>query len=261
MSEQTVDFVLDTYNSLCLQDITRDMRGDNLDDSGKIRSFGCGQKTPSNFLNLLKFTNYKKAFWHFFYHEIQKNEYANIFDHKVFYCSVDNECICLQCDEEGMLQVDVHDLYGTHDEADTRVAFHAVHVEQLNPGNIVIRCNDTDILIIMLSNIQKFSQSHVWLDMGLDYNNSHTFINVKRTADKLNFTQALPGIYAFTGCDYTPAFFRQGKKRPIEIMLKSVLFINTFNKMGEEYLSDEDIDAVESFTCSYVWLQQINIYK
>ena len=63
---------------------------------------------------------------------------------------------------------DVHDLYGAHDEADTRVAFHAVHVEQLNPGNIVIRCNDTDILIIMLSNIQKFSQSYVWLDKGLD---------------------------------------------------------------------------------------------
>ena len=48
-------------------------------------------------------------------------------------------------------------LYGAYDEADTHVAFHAVHVEQLNPGNIVIRCNDTDILIIMLSNIQEFS--------------------------------------------------------------------------------------------------------
>ena len=65
-----------------------------------------------------------------------------------------------------MLQVEiVHGLYGTDDEADTRLALHAAHVEQMNPGNIVIRCNDTDILIIMLSNIQKFSQSHVWLDM------------------------------------------------------------------------------------------------
>ena len=56
---------------------------------------------------------------------------------------------------------DVHDLYGAHDEADTRVTFHVVHVEQLNPDNIVVRCNDTDILIIILSNIQEFSQSHV----------------------------------------------------------------------------------------------------
>ena len=251
--------MLDTYNSPCLKDTTRDIRDDNLDDSDKIYSFGSGQKAPSNSLNLLKYSNFKKAFLRFFYQEIQKNDYANIFDHKVFYCSVANECICLQCDEEGMLQVEnVHDLYGAHDETDTRVAFHAVHVEQLNPGNIVIRCNDTDILIIMLSNIQKFSQSHVWLDMGLDYN-SRIFIDVKGTADKLNFIQALPRIYAFTGCDYTPAFFRKSKKRPIEIMLKSVLFINSFNKMGEVDLSDEDIDEI--LYILYVWLQQMNIYK
>ena len=132
----------------------------------------------------------------------------------------------------------------------------------MSPDNIVIRCNDTDILIIMLSNIQKFSQNHLWLDMGLDYNNSRrTFIDVEGTAGKLNFIQALPEIYVFTGCDYTHAFFRKGKKRRIEIMLKSVLFINTFNKMGEEDLNDEDIDAIESFTCSmfgYSKLTSIN---
>ena len=48
---------------------------------------------------------------------------------------------------------------GTHDEAHIRVAFHAVHVEHLNPSNTLIRCYDIDILIIMLLNIQKFSQS------------------------------------------------------------------------------------------------------
>ena len=127
ISKERVDFVLDTYNSPCLKDITRDIRGDNLDDSNKIYTFGSGQKTPSNFLNLLKYSNFKKAFLRFFYQEIQKNEFANIFDHKVFYCSVGNECICLQCDEEGMLQVeDVHDLYGIQGEADTSVAFHTV---------------------------------------------------------------------------------------------------------------------------------------
>ena len=97
--------------------------------------------------------------------------------------------------------------------------------------------------------------------MGLDYSNSRTCIDVKGTADKLSFIRALPGIYAFTGCDYTPAFLRKGKKRSIEIMLKSVLFINTFNKMEEEDLTDEDIDEIESFTCSmfgYSKLTSIN---
>ena len=60
MSEQRVDFVLDTYNSPCLKDITRDIRGDNLDDSDEIYCFDSGQKTPSNFFNLLKYSNFKK---------------------------------------------------------------------------------------------------------------------------------------------------------------------------------------------------------
>ena len=44
-------------------------------------------------------------------------------------------------------------------------------------------------------------------------------------------------------------------------MLKSDLFIITFNKMGEEDLIDEYIDALESFTCSmfgYSKLTSIN---
>ena len=50
MSEQRVDFVLNTYNSPCLKDNTRDIQGEDLDDSYEIYSFGSGQKTPSNFL-------------------------------------------------------------------------------------------------------------------------------------------------------------------------------------------------------------------
>ena len=72
--------------------------------------------------------------------------------------------------------------------------------------------------------------------MGLDYNNSFSFINVKGTAEKLNYIQALPEIYTFNGCDYTPAFFKKDKKHPIEIILKSDLLINSFLKMGEEDL-------------------------
>ena len=96
--------------------------------------------------------------------------------------------------------------------------------------------------------------------MGLDYNNSRTFIDVKGTTDKLNYIQVLPGVYTFTGCNYTPAFFRKGK-----IMLKSDLFTNTFNKMGED-LIDKDIDVLESFhalclvTANYYLLMRQYIY-
>ena len=108
----------------------------------------------------------------------------------------------------------------TRDEANICVAFHSSHIEQLNSDNTFIKCYDKEILIIFLFNIQKFNQSYVWLDMGLDYNNSRTFIYVKETADKQNYIPALPGICTFTGCDYTPALFK--KKRPIEIILSQI---------------------------------------
>ena len=44
-------------------------------------------------------------------------------------------------------------------------------------------------------------------------------------------------------------------------MLKSDLFINAFNKMGQEDLVEEDNDVLESFTCSifgYSKLASIN---
>ena len=46
----------------------------------------------------------------------------------------------------------VPELHGDHLEADTRVEFHAKHADEVNAGNIVIRANDTDIMVILITN-------------------------------------------------------------------------------------------------------------
>ena len=262
MSKHRVDLVFDTYNSPCIKDIARDARGDDLDDSEEVYNFGRGQKTPTNFLTLLKYSNFKREFLDFFYHEIRNQEYANILAQKVLYCSVDNDCIYLYCDDDGVLQMkDVPELYGDHDEADTRVAFHAMHAEANGPGKTVIRCNDTDILVIFLTNIHKFIETSIWLDSGLDYDSSRVMIDVKATAEKMDYLKALPGIYSFTGCDYTPAFYNKGKKRPFNIMLKSAKYKEIFSKFGEENLTEDDMKVLESYACSmfgYHKLESIN---
>ena len=43
---------------------------------------------------------------------------------------------------------EVPDLFGSHHEADIRVIFHAAHADNHNPGNIVVRENDADILTL-----------------------------------------------------------------------------------------------------------------
>ena len=86
-------------------------------------------------------------------------------------------------------------------------------------------------------------------------------IDVKATAEKMDYLKALPGIYSFTGCDYTPAFFRKGKKRPFNIMIKSAKYTEIFGKFGEQELTEDDIKVVESYVCSmfgYHKLKSIN---
>ena len=264
MTKSRADLCFDTYKSPCIKDITRELRADGYveDDDDEIYTFGSGQKTPKNWSTLLKSSRYKNGFLRFFFTEIRNQEYGNIIGNKVLYVSVDNECICLKNDVDGqLLMSECLELYGDHDEADTRMAFHADHSEKHHPGNIVIRCNDTDVLIIMLANVRHFTNSHIWLDVGLDYNNSRHYVDVKATSENIEYVKALPGIYSYSGCDYIPSFMRKGKKRPIKMMLKSELFLDVFTRLGDRELTDDDMSAIEEYTCSlfgYPKIENIN---
>ena len=65
--------------------------------------------------------------------------------------------------------------------------------------------------------------------MGLSYNNSRKIIDVQTTGEKIDYVQALPGIYMHSPA-FTAAFFKKGKKRPIEMMSKAAQLVNVFSK-------------------------------
>ena len=222
MSRQRADLVFDIYNSPSLKDIERDKRCE--EDSIDPYNFG-----SNNFHELLKFSSFKKCFLIFFYGEIRNQDYANIIGHHEIFCSVDNECTKLSCDGKGyLLHENVFDLYGNHDEADTKVTFHAHHASENGPKDIVVRCNDTDILVIHVMNSQYFQYSHVWIDIGLDSGNSRRYIDIINGSTKLNYLSALPGIYAITGCDYITAFFNKGKMKAIQLIKENSFFVCFF---------------------------------
>ena len=65
--------------------------------------------------------------------------------------------------------------------------------------------------------------------------------NTRRTIDITNLAQhlgsdvyaALPGLHAFTGCDFTAAFMREGKSRPYDIMVSDASFLTAFSSLGK----------------------------
>ena len=72
----------------------------------------------------------------------------------------------------------IPELFGDYLESNTRVMFHAKYADTKVPGIVIIRGNETDIFIVLLANVQMLSQSHLWLDRGLDCDNTLNYVDI-----------------------------------------------------------------------------------
>ena len=127
--------------------------------------------------------------------------------------------------------------------------FYAKNADRIDTGNIVVWANDTDIAVILTLNIHHMN-SGVWYDSGYNYGNSRECINIKKLVCNVKNVSSLPGLYAFLGNDYTPAFFGKGKVKPMQIAVKKEKFANAFSKLGEGEMSHEVFSIIEEYVCS-----------
>ena len=115
---------------------------------------------------------------------------------------------------------------GSHEEADTLLAFHASSVAR----NAMIRASDTDVSVILqgmigrhLTSQRPTAYSCIIMDCGSGNISRH--IDISSIANALEAKQkrraaAMPGPHAFTGSDFTIAFYRKGKIKPREVLEK-----------------------------------------
>jgi len=85
----------------------------------------------------------------------------------------------------------------SHEEAGTKIVRHVQHFD----STIWIRCSDTDVLIIMLRNIDSFVQ--IYMKIGVVAILYKCYININKLYDILgkSLCMSLPGFHAFTSCD------------------------------------------------------------
>ena len=88
---------------------------------------------------------------------------------------------------------------------------YALHADGDNRGNIFVRANDTDVAVILVYSVKFIENSNMWYDSGIDSNKSNEYLDVTKLHKSIDYVDALPGIYAFTGNNYTPTFYRNGK--------------------------------------------------
>ena len=125
----------------------------------------------------------------------------------------------------------------------------------------MIRASDTDVLVILLGMIGRHLTSQrptayscIIMDCGSV--NSRRHIDVISIANALakrkqkGLAAAMPGLHAFTGSDFTTAFYMKGKIKPREVLENDTegTLILFFSRIVSEDQPDQS--KVEEFTCS-----------
>ena len=244
-----MDFVADTYKSPSIKDCERISRGTGC--ATKIT--GPEQRRPNDFQKAMKSAFFKESLLEFLSEEWKKDVYATLLGTCKLYFGFANSCLLYEASSGKTTSKTVAEMACIHEEADTRIVWHLTHcTKEEGCRSVVVRSSDTDVLVVLLFHSLAYDVS-LWMDVGNSGTNSRRFINIKDLRIYLGaeVCRALPGLHAFTGCDYTAAFSRKGKIRPFEIALKSNRYLDAFGNLGESHeISDKTSADMESFVCS-----------
>ncbi len=252
---EEVHIICDTYtNEPSIKDYTRQIRGAS-DRTYHIS--GPAQRRPADFSKALQSKSFKTSFINFLAVEWSSSNYVNIIDGHTLYYAFENKCQQYQV-TEGILETKlISELECCHEEADTRLVYHARHVacKTQEPTTAIVRTDDTDILVLFLYHISNTLAHHVkfYLDMGLDGKNNRHLVDVSSLATTLgsDVCTALPSYHAFTGCDYTAAFSRKGKSRPFDLMLKNRQYLESLSMLGKrDRVTQSTLVGLEKYVCA-----------
>lgn len=150
----------------------------------------------------------------------ENDHLATIIQNKKIFLTVDHQCYSYQVHENSVNKTGETKYECYHEEADTRIIFHASKAE---PGSrILIKASDTDVLIILLGNMHKLMESESFLASSTTKKTNNQFVDCINCTDLalklgIKLCQSLPAFHAFTGCDYTAAFSNKGKVKPFQI--------------------------------------------
>ena len=121
-------------------------------------------------------------------------------------------------------------------------------------GNITVRASDTDIAIILLYHSPPFTAT-LLMDTGTNGRNTRKYINLTAVGEVMGalLCESLPAFHAFTGCDYTSAFVRKGKKRPFAKLEKNKDIPQAFVGLGSDKgVTDNDRKSLQALSF-YLW--------
>ena len=246
---QIIHFVSDKWITPSIKDSERDSRNAVVEN---FNITGPQQSRPGNWMSALRNGSFKTALIQLLVDNWKDDDYASLFEGKILYVNSDNKCYSFKSVLGKVVRTEEFNLYSDHEEADSRM-FH--HIQSLpKPSNVVVRSNDTDVLVIAIGCRSKIdTELKIWLEAGVQGKNNLRFISVDQICSNLGetFCHALPAYFAFIGCDYSAAFSRKGKVTPFKKLETDIPSQIAFGRLADASLAElaEIFPQIEKYTC------------
>jgi hypothetical protein len=241
-----IHLVFDTHKSPSIKDIERQHRCAGRQNENTYKINGSNQQRSAEFSELLKNDSFKNAFVDFLTVYFETDEITSILGNKQLYVTNNTKCFLYESESGVVQKTEVDNLRCLHEEADTRMVYHIFSLSSTK--NIVVKANDTDVLIILLANVWKLNINHlIWMNIK-----SNNYVDVSSLAAKLgqSLCLALPALHALTGCDYTAAFNRKGKIKPLKLLEQHDHLQKSLGMLGSSSsVPNSIVNDVEEFIC------------
>ena len=247
---QRTDVVSDTLESGWIKECERERRGA---DAVRYTMSGPDQIRPKDLDKALKSPSFKEQLPQFLMRDWAEQHHAQALSGRELYLGVQGECARFTV-VNGYVKKDIiEDLACNHSEADSRLCLHLHQYNRNNAvdgHNTVVRCSNTDILVILIHHVHRM-KTNVRIETGTAGRSDRRYVDVTAIADSMGpkMCAALPAFHAYTGCDYTAAFIRKGKKRPFALLEKDHQAQTAFEQLCTEPQSVAE-DTLFNFTAA-----------
>ena len=216
-----LDILWDSYKTDSIKYVTRKKRG-----SGIRQRVTLTGKIPTNWQEFLRV-------------DANKEELFELLAEKIQGKCVEGKQIVTTF-REATLTAPIHSnvnvSHCNHEEADTRIFIHVTDATHQEFRKILIKSNDSDVVIIAVSCIQDLHLDELWVAYGTG--KAYRYIPAHLITQQMGpaKSRALLSFHALTGCDTTSAFHEKGKKTAWNVWLNfpdvtdAFLHLSTFPK-------------------------------
>jgi hypothetical protein len=173
-----IRLIFDTYKLQSIKEVERSNRGQENLRHNTYEINGPNQQRTIEFSKLLQSDTFKTSLVDFLSKHFESDEFCSIIGKKKIFVTNNEKCFSFESINSKIQRKEEQLLRCSHEEADSKIFFHISSMT--DKKKIVVKANDTDVLVIALTNQHKYIFNHeVWIETGSVLKNSHRFVNVK----------------------------------------------------------------------------------